>query len=102
MPDELMVPFDNIKDQETAAVVNSAATNIANEAGEAALGAKGPEAAKAAQQGFSKDQWMRFAMFGLMISSGKQDDVRRAAETMIAAQLKDKAIASKEKNVESR
>ena len=97
MPDELMVPFDNIKDQETAAVVNSAATNIANEAGEAALGAKGPEAAKAAQQGFSKDQWMRFAMFGLMISSGKQDDVRRAAETMIAAQLKDKAIASKEK-----
>ena len=55
---------------ETAAVINSAANTLANDVGEEALGAKGPEAAKAAQQGFDKRMWMRVAMFGLIASEG--------------------------------
>jgi len=86
-------PDEDLIESETAAI----ATKVANEAGGAALGAGGPEAAKAAQQEFSKDQWMRFAMFGLIASEGTAKSRSEAAKTYLAMDAKDKDRTSKEK-----
>lgn len=82
---------------ETAAVINSAANTLANDVGEEALGAKGPEAAKAAQQGFDKRMWMRVAMFGLIASEGTAKSRSEAAKTFLAMDAKDKALETKER-----
>jgi hypothetical protein len=82
---------------ETAAVINSAANTLANDVGEEALGAKGPEAAKAAQQGFDKRMWMRIAMFGLIASEGTAKSRSEAAKTFLAMDAKDKALETKER-----
>jgi len=97
MPDELMVPFGNIKDQETAAVINSAANTLANDVGGDALGARGPEAAKAAQQGFDKKMWMNIAMFGLIASEGTAKSRTDAAKQFLKMAAQDKDLETKER-----
>ena len=96
-PDELMVPFGDIKDQETAAVINSAANTLANDVGGDALGARGPEVAKAAQQGLDKRMWMRVAMYGLIASEGTAKSRADAAKAFLAMDAKDKALETKER-----
>lgn len=88
---------EDMIESETAAVINSAANTLANDVGEEALGAKGPEAAKAAQQGFDKRMWMRIAMFGLIASEGTAKSRSEAAKTFLAMDAKDKALETKER-----
>jgi hypothetical protein len=88
---------EDIIEGETAAVINSAANTIANKAGEDALGARGPEAAKAAQQGFDKRMWMNIAMYGLIASEGTAKSRSEAAKTFLAMNAKDKALETKER-----
>ena len=88
---------EDMIESETAAVINSAANTLANDVGEEALGAKGPEAAKAAQQGFDKRMWMRIAMFGLIASEGTAKSRSEAAKTFLAMDAKDKALETRER-----
>ena len=88
---------EDIIEGETTAVINSAANTLANDVGGDALGARGPEAAKAAQQGLDKRMWMRIAMYGLIASEGTAKARSEAAKTFLAMDAKDKALETKER-----
>ena len=88
---------EDIIEGETAAIINSAANTLANDVGGDALGVRGPEAAKAAQQGFDRRMWMRIAMFGLIASEGTAKSRSEAAKTFLAMDAKDKALETRER-----
>ena len=88
---------EDIIEGETAAVINSAANTLANDVGGDALGARGPEVAKAAQQGFDKRMWMNIAMFGLIASEGTAKSRTDAAKQFLKMSAQDKALETKER-----
>ena len=88
---------EDMIESETAAVINSAANTLANDVGGDALGARGPEVAKAAQQGLDKRMWMRVAMYGLIASEGTAKSRADAAKAFLAMDAKDKALETKER-----